>query len=72
MTFVIRLLFRVEDGIVLALAGCAFPLPLAAGALKSLWYAIPGFVCCRAVAAQCLRHFWAFLFLPSPSKLDPD
>ena len=25
-----------SDGIVLALAGCAFPLPLAAGALKSL------------------------------------
>ena len=33
-----------EDGIVLALAGCAFPFPLAAGALKSLWHSILGFV----------------------------
>ena len=52
----------VSDGIVLALAGCAFPFPLAAGALKSLWYAIPGFVVAGLSQLNACGIFGHFCF----------
>ena len=52
----------VSDGIVLALAGCAFPFPLAAGALKSLWHSILGFVVAGLSQLNACGIFGHFCF----------